>query len=105
MATAKHSVTSWAGRAITVLAPLVLIAKREARMRQQERDIMTATPKYPDVTVYLPMGDPPFVIQRVCAALDAAGVPRSEINEFIEDALSEDYGHLLVTVARWVTVP
>jgi hypothetical protein len=103
------STGTWVGSVMARLVPLVAHVRAvyllEERRKQQEKEILDAVPKYPDIEVYLSSGDPQIILHEVCRALHAHGIPAEEIQAFVEDALSEDYGHMLVTIARWVSVP
>lgn len=63
-------------------------------------------PKYPDV--YVPMsgqdGNAFFIISRVMTALKRAGVSKEERDEFMSEAMSGDYDHVLETVVAWVDI-
>ena len=62
--------------------------------------------KYPDIEVRLSGedGNAFFIIGRVSKALKQAGVPADEVDEFLSEAMSGDYDHLLQTCIRWVEV-
>jgi hypothetical protein len=45
-----------------------------------------------------------IVLGEVLASLQEAGVDAAEVEEFINDATSGDYDHLIRTVMKWVTV-
>lgn len=62
------------------------------------------TPKYPNVKVELvgQDGNAFFIIGRVRGALKSARVPSAEIDEFVNDAMSGDYDHVLQTCMKWV---
>jgi hypothetical protein len=62
-------------------------------------------PKY-DIPVELTGldGNAFAILGRIRTAMKKAGVPQQEINEFFEEAMSEDYDHLLRTAAKWVNV-
>lgn len=62
--------------------------------------------KYPDIIVQLSnqSGDGFLIVGRVMEALEGARVSEAEINQYREDALSGDYGHLLQTTMKWVKV-
>jgi hypothetical protein len=62
--------------------------------------------KYPDITVRLSGqdGNPAFIIGRVMRILRRGGVPEAKISEFVAEAKSGDYDHVLQTVMRWVDV-
>jgi len=61
-------------------------------------------PRHPEITVQLTGrdGNAFAVIGRVRQALRRARVPNAEIKQFIEEATSSDYDHLLQTVMEWV---
>ena len=103
MGSSKHSpsITAVVTGGMMALRALV---RRVSKRKQQEHDILTAVPRYPAAAIAPTTGEPGHLLMQACAALKAAGVPPTEIREFVDDALSDDYGHLLVTVARWVTV-
>jgi hypothetical protein len=64
-------------------------------------------PKYPDIEVELSGhdGNAFMIIGRVRKALRAAGyVSQDEMDTFVSEATSGDYGHLLATCAEWVNV-
>ena len=44
------------------------------------------------------------ILGKVAAAMDEAGVPRSEVDAFMHAAMSHDYDHLVRTVMNWVVV-
>lgn len=60
--------------------------------------------KYPDISVQLTGedGNAMVIIGRVSAALRRGGVPRSEIDQFVEEAMSGDYDNVVATACRWV---
>lgn len=62
--------------------------------------------KYPNITVKLTGGDGNafFILGKVQRELQYAGVPKEEIDIFLEEAMSGDYGHLLRTCGEWVNV-
>lgn len=64
------------------------------------------TPKYPQITVALTGHDGnAFVILSRCRkAAREAGLSDPEIANFIAEAMSSDYDHLLQTVMRWFEV-
>jgi hypothetical protein len=64
------------------------------------------TPKYPHVTVQLTGtdGNAFAVIGKVQQALRRAGVSPEEIAEFLTEATSGDYIHVLGTAMAWVDV-
>lgn len=62
--------------------------------------------KYPGLQVKLigEDGNAFAVLGRVKQALRKAGVSKAERDEFIAEATSGDYNHLLATVMNWVDV-
>ncbi len=62
--------------------------------------------KYPNITVKLVGRDGnAFVILGLCKqAMRRAKVPASEIAEFVKEATSGNYDHLLSTCMNWVCV-
>jgi len=62
--------------------------------------------KYPDIEVDLigRDGNAFAVLGNVKTALRRGGVEQVEIDEFMAEAMSGDYNHLLATVARWVEI-
>lgn len=44
------------------------------------------------------------IIAAVCGAMKHAGLPGSEIVLYQEDAMADDYDHLLWVTSTWVTV-
>jgi hypothetical protein len=67
---------------------------------------MTLQVKYPDVEVELTGqdGNAFNLLGIVKRELRRAGVPKSEIDLFLEEAMSGDYDHLLQTCMKWVNV-
>ena len=63
-------------------------------------------PKYPKVSVKLVGEDRNAfaILGRVLVAMRRAGVPEEQRNEFIAEATSGDYDHLLQTVMEYVIV-
>lgn len=63
-------------------------------------------PKYPDIEVDLSeaAGNTISVMSQMRIALRAAKVPASEVSAFFDEAMSQGYGRLLETCARWVRV-
>ena len=61
-------------------------------------------PKYPNITVPLvgEDGNAYAIISRVRKALRNAAVSNTEIDEFLKEAMSSDYDHLLQTCMEWV---
>jgi len=64
------------------------------------------TPKYPDISVELTGqdGNAFAVLGAVKKAMRRADVPHDEIQEFLDEAVSGDYDHLLQTVMATVEV-
>jgi hypothetical protein len=62
--------------------------------------------KHPEVEVQLVGGDGNAfaILGRVRREMRRAGVPKSEIDEFVNEATSGDYDHLLRTCMEWVNV-
>jgi len=62
--------------------------------------------KYPDIEVKLigEDGNAFAIMGRVQRALKDNGVPKEEINEYLDESKSGDYDNLIVTATRWVTV-
>ena len=62
--------------------------------------------KYPDIEVKLvgEDGNAYAIIGRVRQALRDHGVSKEEETEFVRDATSGDYNHLLATVTDWVRI-
>lgn len=65
-----------------------------------------ATPKYPDIEVQLSGEDGNVfpILARMQIALRAAGIRAEERAEFMQEATSGDYDHVLQTCVAWVTV-
>jgi len=63
-------------------------------------------PKYEQITVKLvgEDGNAVAILVRVRRALQRARVTPTEVQSFMDEAMSGDYDHLLATVSRWVTV-
>lgn len=61
-------------------------------------------PKYPNVTVQLTGedGNGFFIISRTATAMKRAGVEKSVIDAYRDEAMSGDYDHLLQTTMDWV---
>ncbi len=62
--------------------------------------------RHPEIVVQLTGGDgnAGAILGSVRLALRRAGVSKTEMDEFVADALSGDYDHLLQTAMKWVTV-
>lgn len=67
---------------------------------------METLPKYPHIHVHLTGADGNgfMVVGQVSRALKRAGVSAEERQAFREEAMSDDYGHLLQTVIKTVEV-
>lgn len=64
------------------------------------------TPKFPNITVRLTGtdGNAYAVVAKVVKALRNAGKGSGTIESFKQEALSDDYDHLLQTAMKWVNV-
>jgi hypothetical protein len=62
------------------------------------------TPRYPDIRVQLTGedGNAFFILGKVAKALRRSGIETEEIDQFLTEAKSGDYDHLLATCMRWV---
>ena len=62
--------------------------------------------RHPEISVQLTGqdGNAIFILGKVQQAMRRAGVPADEIRQFMDEATSGDYDHLLGTVMRWVDV-
>ena len=60
--------------------------------------------KYPEIEVQLSGedGNAMLILARVRKALRRNGVEKDEIEEFVKEATSGDYNHLIATCMRWV---
>lgn len=67
---------------------------------------MTDNIKYPTINVKLvgEDGNAFFIIGKVKKTLQKEGVNSSKISEFVKDAMSGDYDHVLQTCMAWVNV-
>ncbi len=63
-------------------------------------------PKYPKIKVKLvgEDGNAFAIIGRVKKALRRGGISASLVSEFVKEAMSGDYSHVLNTCMDWVTV-
>ena len=63
-------------------------------------------PKYDNITVRLvgEDGNAFAIMGKVQQALKSEGVSKDEINEYLNNAMSGDYDHLLRTTMEWVNV-
>jgi len=63
-------------------------------------------PKYPNVEVQLTGedGNAYSIMARVGSALKEAGVSKEEIDTYYAESKESDYGHLLRTAVKWVSV-
>lgn len=66
----------------------------------------TEHPKYPDVEVTLTGqdGNAFSIMGTVSKALRRHGVSKGEVDEYVDESMSGDYGNLLRTAMKWVTV-
>lgn len=62
--------------------------------------------RYPGLKVRLvgEDGNALFILGKVRAVMQKAGVPKEDIEEFTEEATAGDYNDLLMTVMDWVDV-
>ena len=62
--------------------------------------------KYPHIEVQLvgEDGNAYAIMGRVQRALRSHDIPKSEIDEYLEESMSGDYDHLLCVAMQWVTV-
>ncbi len=103
MADDQHSPPpTLAGAVVCGMAIYAHLAYRIERYTFKRAELEAARAKYPTVIVHLPGPDPAAIVRAVAQALHDNGVAEDEVHAFVQDALSEDYPHLLVTVARWV---
>lgn len=65
-----------------------------------------SAPLYPNVEVALSGqdGNTFVIIARIRQAMKRGGVSSDKIDEFSTEAMSGDYGHVLQTAMRWVSV-
>ena len=63
-------------------------------------------PKFPDVEVQLTGedGNAFLILGRVMKALKRGGATPEEVREYLDEAKSGDYNHLLATTMDWVEV-
>ena len=63
-------------------------------------------PKFPDVEVQLTGedGNAFLILGRVMKALKRGGATPEEVREYLDEAKSGDYNHLLATTMEWVEV-
>jgi hypothetical protein len=63
-------------------------------------------PLFPEITVKLlgEDGNAFYILGKVQKAMKKAGIPRENINKFMDEAMSGDYDHLLRTVMVYVNV-
>ena len=61
-------------------------------------------PRYPDIQVQLTGqdGNAFAILGRTTGALRRAGLPQEEIDDYVAEATSGDYDHLLHTTMAWV---
>jgi len=62
--------------------------------------------KYPEIEVQLTGqdGNAFMIMGRVQRALKDHGVPKAEVDKYLEESTSGDYDHLLQTAMKWVVV-
>jgi hypothetical protein len=62
--------------------------------------------KYPDVEVELvgQDGNAFAILGAVSKSMRKSGVPKTEIDKFMNEATDGDYNHLLRTCMKWVSV-
>lgn len=66
---------------------------------------MEGKKRYPGVTIYLDGGEEAFsILAKAKLALVSHGVPRDEIESFIEKAVSGDFYNMLSTVRDYIFV-
>lgn len=75
----------------------------EFNRRDAKRTARETGPRYPQITVQLTGrdGNAFAILGTVSKALREAGIPT---DEFMAEATSDDYSHLLATCMRWVDV-
>ena len=61
-------------------------------------------PRYPDIQVQLTGqdGNAFAILGLTTRALRRAGLPQEEIDDYVAEATSGDYDHLLQTTMRWI---
>lgn len=64
------------------------------------------TPKYPDIEVQLTGedGNAFAILGKVNRAMRKANIPKQEIDNYMKEAMSNDYDNLLQTTMKWVNV-
>ena len=67
---------------------------------------MSIDVKYPEIEVTLvgENGNAYAIMGAVQDALKRGGVPKKEIDKYLEESMSGDYDNLLRTAMRWVSV-
>jgi len=62
--------------------------------------------KYPEIEVELvgQNGNAFAILANVSKALKKGGVPKEEIDKYMDEAMAGDYNHLLRTTMEWVEV-
>lgn len=69
--------------------------------------MQTAQPKYAEITIFVylngPDGNAFSILGCIQRELKRLGVPKEERDQFIAEATSGDYDHLLATCREWVT--
>jgi hypothetical protein len=70
------------------------------------KETVMTEPLYPNVTVKLVGSDGnAFAVLGKCKREAAkAGVPKVELDKFLEEAMSSDYKNLLATCMKWFTI-
>ena len=63
-------------------------------------------PKYPDIEVQLTGedGNAFNILGKVNRAMRKANIPKEEIDNYMKEAMSNDYDNLLLTTMKWVNV-
>ena len=67
---------------------------------------METTIKYPEITIPLEGedGNAFSILGRVSRIAKQEGISKEEIQQFMDEAMSGDYDHLLRTVMRWFSI-
>ena len=67
---------------------------------------METTTKYPNITIPLEGedGNAFSILGRVSRIAKQEGISKEEIQQFMDEAMSGDYDHLLRTVMRWFSI-
>lgn len=66
----------------------------------------TIVPRFPTVHVSLlnALGNSHNIVSRTASALKDESVPDSAVQDYITEALSQDFEHMIATTAKWVTL-